>query len=102
MPSSFSLHQDHKVIYDEGMRAFKHLSCFGYDLPWDTVTFTTTAFFKLEERHISHKCKALAFYETQKRREYCSSDFIQSLAQIRGSQISIKYAEAFEMIRGVF
>ena len=39
MPSSQSLHQDHKTIYEEGIRAFKHLTCFGYDLPWDTILF---------------------------------------------------------------
>jgi len=102
MPSSFSLHQDHKVIYEEGMRAFKHMTCFGYDLPWDTIKFTTTSFFGLDKKHIEKKKEALFFYKTQKRREYCNPDFIDSLARIRGSQISMRYAEAFEMIRGVF
>ena len=102
MPSSFSLHQDHKVIYEEGIRAFKHVTCFGYDLPWDTLKFTTTSFFKLQERHIEEKGKSLEMYKTQKRREYCNSDFIFSLARVRGAQIGTKYAETFEMIRGVF
>ncbi len=102
MPSSFSLHQDHKVIYEEGIRAFKHITCFGYDLPWDTLKFTTTSFFKLQERHIEEKGKSLEMYKTQKRREYCNSNFIFSLAMVRGAQIGTKYAETFEMIRGVF
>lgn len=102
MPSSFSLHQDHKVIYEEGIRAFKHITCFGYDLPWDTLAFTTTSFFKLKKRHVEEKSKSLEIYKTQKRREYCNSSFIFSLARIRGAQISTEYAEVFEMIRMVF
>ena len=102
MPSSYSLHQDHILLYREGMRAFKHHTCFGYDLPWDTIQFATTSFFKLEERHVEKKCQAMKIYETQKHREYTNPDFIKSLARIRGSQISVEYAEAFEMIRGVF
>ncbi len=102
MPSSFSLHQDHILIYREGMRAFKHYTCFGYDLPWDTIEFATTSFFKLDERHVDSKCSALKIYRTQKYREYTNSEFVKSLARVRGSQISVEYAEAFEMVRGVF
>ena len=102
MPSSFSLHQDHEVIYKEGIRAFKHITCLGYDLPWDTLKFTTSSFFKLEEKHIQEKSKSLEMYKTQKRREYCNSNFIFSLARIRGAQIGVKYAETFEMIRMIF
>jgi N-acetylglucosamine malate deacetylase 1 len=102
MPSSFSLHQDHKVIYEEGVRAFKHKTCFGYDLPWDVLEFKTTSFFKLEKRHIEEKSKSLKIYETQKHREYCDTSFVFSLAEIRGAQIGVPYAEAFEMIRIIF
>lgn len=101
MPSSRSLHQDHQTIYEEGMRAFKHFTCFGYDLPWDTINFSTTAFYKLEERHIKKKCEALAFYETQNFRTYCDNDFIKGLARVRGAQIAVQFAEAFELLRSV-
>jgi len=102
MPSSHSLHQDHKTIYNEGIRAFKHFTCFGYDLPWDTAEFTTSAFFRLEKRHVQKKCESLKFYETQKWRGYCDRNFIFGLARVRGAQLAEIYAEAFEMIRIVF
>ncbi len=101
MPSSRSLHQDHQTIYEEGMRAFKHFSCFGYDLPWDTINFSTTSFYKLDEKHIDKKCEALTFYETQNFRTYCDADFIRGLARVRGAQIAVKYAEAFELLRSI-
>jgi len=102
MPSSHSLHQDHKTIYNEGIRTFKHFTCFGYDLPWDTIEFATTAFFKLEEKHIQKKWQSLKFYKTQEWRGYCEENLLLGLARLRGSQIMQTYAEAFEMIRIVF
>ncbi|MBL7074888.1 PIG-L family deacetylase [candidate division KSB1 bacterium] len=102
MPFSRSLHQDHKTIFNEGIRAFKHRSCLGYDLPWDNTEFSTTSFFKLEEKHIQKKWESLDFYETQKWRTYCDINFIFGLARVRGAQIAEIYAEAFEMIRIIF
>jgi len=99
MPCSNALHQDHKTIYEEGMRAFKHFTCYGYDLPWDTVKFTTTAFFILEEKQVQKKCRAMDFYETQKFRTYVDDQFLKGLARVRGAQIATKYAEAFEVLR---
>jgi LmbE family N-acetylglucosaminyl deacetylase len=99
MPCSKALHQDHKTMYEEGIRAFKHHTCYGYDLPWDTINFNTTAFFTLEEKHIEKKWGSLDFYETQKWRSYCDRDFIFGLARVRGAQIATLYAEAFEVLR---
>lgn len=102
MPSSLSLHQDHKIIYEEGIRAFKHHTCLGYDLPWDTIQFPTTAFFKLENRHVKTKWESIFEYKTQKFRTYVDEDFIFGLARVRGAQIATEYAEAFELIRIIF
>ena len=102
MPASVSLHQDHITIYHEGTRAFKHFTCFGYELPWDSIAFPTTSLFKLDEHHIKQKWKAINLYETQKWRPYCDEEFIIGLARVRGAQIATRYAEAFEMIRSIF
>ena len=99
MPCSDALHQDHKAIYEEGIRAFKHFTCFGYDLPWDTVEFKTTAFFKLTDQNVSKKAEALQCYKTQNFRSYVDKEFIFGLARVRGAQIATRYAEAFEAIR---
>jgi len=99
MPCSNALHQDHYAIYSEGIRAFKHYTIYGYDLPWDTVEFRTTAFFKVEKEHVEKKVSAMECYKTQNFRSYVDREFIEGLARVRGAQIASKYAEAFEMIR---
>lgn len=102
MPNSQDLHQDHKTIYEEGLRAFKHFTCFGFDLPWNTISFSSGSFVLLEEHHIQRKWESIACYESQNWRTYCDRDFVFGLARVRGAQIAEKYAEAFESIRNIY
>ena len=102
IPSPNDLHQDHKVIAEEGIRAFKKSTILGYEMPWNNISFNTISFIPLEERHIKKKIDALRCYETQRYRSYLNEDFIRGLARTRGTQIEVEYAEAFEVIRWVF
>ena len=101
LPSAEDLHQDHQTMYNEGLRAFKDITLWGYELPWNTITFPTRGFVTLEERHIQKKWEALQEYKTQfvMRRPYFSLEFIKGLARVRGAQVKAEYAEAFDAIR---
>ena len=101
IPSPNDLHQDHYTVAMEGMRAFKQISILGYELPWNNITFHTQSFIRLEERHIIKKIEALKAYKSQQSRFYANEEFIRSLAITRGTQINVRYAEAFEVIRWV-
>ena len=100
-PSSYDTHQDHEVTRDETLRAFKECTILGYEQPWNNITFDTTAFVLLEDRHLRKKIEALNCYESQKDRAYLDDDFINSLARTRGVQINADYAEVFEVIRWI-
>jgi len=101
LPSSEDLHQDHQTVYNEGLRAFKDITLWGYELPWNTITFPTRGFVTLEERHIQKKWEALQEYKTQfvLKRPYFSLDYVKGLARVRGTQVKAEYAEAFDAIR---
>ena len=99
MPSTRSIHQDHQVIHLEGLRAFKRHTCFGYDLPWDTLQFPANAFHAVEERHIETKIEALKMYKSQAHRDYVDPNFMRCLARVRGEQGHCRWAEAFEVLR---
>jgi LmbE family N-acetylglucosaminyl deacetylase len=99
LPSLKDIHQDHMTVAQEGLRAFKNTSIFGYELIWNNLSFDTTCFMKLDKKHIEKKISALSCYESQGKRDYMSSDFILSLARTRGVQIGTSYAEAFEVVR---
>lgn len=101
LPSSEDLHQDHQTVYNEGLRAFKDITLWGYELPWNTITFPTRGFVTLELRHIQKKWEALQTYKTQLslKRPYFSLEFVKGLASVRGAQVKAEYAEAFDAIR---
>jgi N-acetylglucosamine malate deacetylase 1 len=103
VPSSQDMHQDHGVIYWEALRAFKkEASIWGYEHPWNNLTFNTDIFVKLEEKHLETKVRALRGYQSQTNRGYMEERNIRSLVCTRGSQLDVPYAEAFELIRLIF
>lgn len=101
LPSGSDVHQDHQVLYAEGMRAFRDASILGYELPWNHVTFSAQAFAVLEHRHLERKWEALQAYRSQLElhRPYFSKEFIMSLARVRGVQVRAQFAEAYEVVR---
>lgn len=99
LPALSDIHQDHIVIAQEGLRAFKHSSILGYELPMNTIEFQHSCFVKLDLQHIQRKIEILTHYKSQQFRPYMKPDFVFSLAKVRGIQCNAEYAEAFEVIR---
>lgn len=101
LPSGSDLHQDHQVVNAEGLRAFKDITLWGYELPWNQVTFSANAFLTLETRHLKRKWAALQCYQSQLElhRAYFTWEYVESIARVRGVQIKADFAEAFEVIR---
>lgn len=101
IPSGNDLHQDHQVIHNEALRAFKDVSIWGYELPWNHVTFSTQAFVTLTQAHLDKKWEMMTTYTSQfeKQRAYFTKEFMEGLARVRGVQVREPYAEAFEVIR---
>ncbi len=103
-PSVHDYHQDHLVVANEMIRAYKmRSSIICYELPWNQIFFQSQFFVKLDEKHIKNKIKILNQYQSQinQSKSYFSKDFIRGLASTRGAQIGYKYAEAFEVIRWI-
>lgn len=101
MPNSHDVHQDHQVIHQEGIRAFKHASLIGYELPWNNLTVTNNFHVALDRSHVDAKMRALHEYSSQHGRPYMNDEFFFGLAKTRGIQVNADYAEAFELIRYV-
>jgi len=101
LPSTYDTHQDHQVIAQEGFRAFKDISMIGYEAPRNNLTFSANIFIALTEEQFQLKLQAIKCYRSQLSKPNCFDSFFQNLAQLRGEQIGVKYAEAFEGIRWV-
>ncbi len=101
LPALIDLHQDHKTIAEEGLRAFKRTTVMAYEIPWNNLNFSQQAYVRLEERHIQRKIEALACYASQGHRNYLNEDYIRNVALTRGINIGCEYAEVFEVYRWI-
>lgn len=99
LPAEHDIHQDHQVVYAEGMRAFKNSNVLGYELPWNNPRFQPNYFEKIDETLLQRKIETLKAYRSQSHRKYMSPDFTRALAVVRGIQCNAPLAEAFESYR---
>lgn len=101
IPSTNDFHQDHKVVCEESIRAFKNVNILGYEYPWNNLKTNLNYFVKLDEQDIKKKINALKKYVSQEDRPYMRTGFVRNWAEINGIKINTKYAESFETIRMV-
>lgn len=101
MPSIHDIHQDHSTIAYEGLRAFKNITIFSYEVPWNNFTFRNQAFVEISEDDANIKISALKKYESQYGRAYATEDVIRSILRVHGMQVGKKYAEVYEIPRMV-
>lgn len=101
LPCSTDVHQDHEVIHREGMRAFKHCTVLGYELPWNCRTFTASAFVRVSTDDIDAKAIAVSCYKSQVHRAYVTREAITAQAAFRGLQAGSQFAETFEVLRWI-
>ena len=99
IPAVNDIHQDHKTMAEEALRAFKFINIFSYELPWNNLNFNTCAFEVVEEQDALCKIKALAQYKSQAHRPYANEEFLRSQLRMRGVQVAQRYAEVFEVVR---
>ncbi len=99
LPSLTDIHQDHGVVAREGLRAFKHVTVLGYEMPMNDMHFEGTCYVTLEPRHLEVKLAHAAAYRSQAARSYLRPDLLRSLAALRGMQIGADAAEAFGVLR---
>lgn len=102
LPSTYDTHQDHQVIVQEGFRTFKDTTMMGYEMPRNNLSFPTNVFVALTERELRIKTKAIECYRSQAGKHLPSpKELYKILARLRGAQVGLEYAEAFEAIRWV-
>jgi len=99
IPMSCDFHQDHQTIAQESIRAFKYSTLLGYEIVWNNQNPTLNVFIDLDKSDVESKEKALLQYKSQSNRPFYGAGVLKALAQVRGVQTGVKFAEAFEAIR---
>ena len=101
MPSSFDIHQDHKVLQVEAIRAFKFATILGYELPWNNLESKMSYYNVISNEDLQLKKTAISEFYSQSDRFYAKRDRVEVTLKFRGLQINKEYAEAFEVIRWI-
>jgi len=100
--SSSDVHQDHQTIHWEAIRAFKtSASLWGYEHPWNNLSFDFDVLVSLDERDVQAKLRAMKCYKSQFNRAYFDPEYVRGLLRVHGTQANFRYAEAFELIRAL-
>jgi LmbE family N-acetylglucosaminyl deacetylase len=100
-PSHHDIHQDHQVVAQEGLRAFKRTTILGYEIPWNNFNFDYQAYFALDRPHLERKVAALSKYASQQHRRYADPEYIWNIARTHGINVNLEYAEVFQVYRVV-
>jgi len=98
IPSSIDTHQDHKVIYEEGIRAFQYCTVLGYETPKNLLSKKHSCYIKLKQKHFEVKTKCRSCYKSQQKRIGMSNQTKLTLSKFRGEQIGCEYAEVYEVL----
>jgi LmbE family N-acetylglucosaminyl deacetylase len=97
-PSSTDTHQDHQVIHQEAVRAFKKTNILGYNLPWNNVHGDKANCRIGIDDNIEAKIKALSCYESQHDRKYFSEVYQFGIHTVNAINTPYNLAESFEVI----
>jgi LmbE family N-acetylglucosaminyl deacetylase len=100
-PSLHDVHQDHRTVAEEGLRAFKRTTILGYEIPWNNFDFEYQWYVALDERHVARKVSALERYASQHHRRYANAEYVRNLARMHGVNVNREYAEVFQVYRVV-
>lgn len=102
MPSLTDAHQDHKAVAKETIRVFRGKeTVLSYELLRNSVSaFKPTVFVDISST-LAEKLAVITCFKTQVKRPYMNPENFKALATIRGAQIGVKYAEAFEAVKMV-
>lgn len=99
--SQDEVHQDHQAAAKSCRIAFRYVpNIFAYETPSVTASFNPTSFVNINS-FTSRKFKALKCHETQIKldKSFLEYKAMLRLASFRGSQFSVKFAEAFQTIK---
>jgi len=101
-PSSTDCHQDHRVVHEEAIRAFRNCSALlGWEAPHNQRVATTNVHLSISQNSLDGKIEHWRNYKSQGFRGYFNEDFLRALAIVRGAQmrnLKTGLAEAFEML----
>lgn len=97
--SAYDRHQDHRVVGEESLRAFRNNTVLTYTSVINRLEGQENYFVRLTSEHMLKKANALKCYKSQERRAYMQPDVVYATAHIAGLKAGCEFAEGFELVK---
>lgn len=93
------VHQDHNVITDEALRAYRGLTVLGYDVVRSSYGFFPHFLVEVTEKDVKKKIEALSQYETYRDKYYFNAELLRATMVRHGALAECAFAEGFDILR---
>jgi LmbE family N-acetylglucosaminyl deacetylase len=97
--SKQDVHQDHNVITDEALRAYRGITVLGYDVIRSSYGFFPHFLAEVSEEDVNKKIEALLQYKTYADKYYFSPELLRAIMVRHGSLAECPFAEGFDILR---
>lgn len=93
------IHQDHKTVTEEALRAFRGTTLLGFDVLRSSYGFFPNFLVEVSEKGVETKIKALKAYSTYQDKYYFDENIIHATAIRHGALAERPFAEGFDILR---
>jgi LmbE family N-acetylglucosaminyl deacetylase len=97
--SKQDIHQDHNVMTEEALRAYRGITVLGFDVIRSSYGFFPHFLVEVGETDVTAKVEALKQYRTYADRYYFNPELIRSIMVRHGALAECRYAEGFDILR---
>jgi LmbE family N-acetylglucosaminyl deacetylase len=97
--SSSDIHQDHTVVTEEALRAFRGRTVLGFNVLRSSYKFFPHFLVEVSRGDVAKKISALQAYKTYEDKYYFDAEIIHSLMVQYGMMAERPYAEGFDILR---
>ena len=93
------IHQDHRVVTEEALWAFRGVTVLGFDVFRSSYGFFPNFLVEVEQQDVERKLDALAAYETYGDKYYFDPEVIRATLLRHGALAERSFAEGFDILR---
>lgn len=97
--SKQDIHQDHNVMTEEALRAYRGITVLGFDVVRSSYGFFPHFLAEVSEADVDAKIRALGEYQTYRDRYYFNADLTRSIMVRHGALAEKSFAEGFDILR---
>ncbi len=97
--SKQDIHQDHNVVTDEALRAYRGTSVLGFDVVRSSYGFFPHFLAEVNEDDVNKKIEALSQYKTYHDKYYFDPALLRSTMVRHGALAEMPFAEGFDILR---